>query len=454
MIEAISHGRSRGARNEMRAMLSIAAPLILSELGWMAMGLVDTMFVGRVSAEAIGAISLGTTIFYTISVCAGGLLLGLETLVAQGFGAGNREDCRRSFVNGFWFTLVLIPAVMAAVWAAMRALPSFGVNPAVLKVALPYLRTLNWSAPPLLLYFWIRRYLQSSNIVRPIMIALILANVLNVAGNWILVFGNLGAPRMGAVGSAWSTFASRLLMFAWLLIVLIRHEPDLVHLNWRADRERLAALIRLGVPAATQMAFEFVVWTTATVLAGRLTADALAAHQIALATVSTTFMMPLGVSSAASVRVGQAMGRGDRPGAARSGWAAVALGSAVMSVSALGLLLFPGVIARWFTPELAVIAGAVPILRMAAFFQLFDGFQVVITGALRGLGDTRTPLLCHFGGYWMLGLPLGVLLAFGKGMGAFGLWVGLSGGVIAIGSVLLAFWFRESGGLRGAVVRD
>jgi len=204
------------------------------------------------------------------------------------------------------------------------------------------------------------------------------------------------------------------------------------------------ALIKLGAPAAGQMAVEIGVFATVTVLVSKLSATALAGHQIALTIVSTTFMMPLGVSSAAAVRVGFALGRGDRHGAARAGWTALGLGASVMSAAAIVLLTVPEWIARLFTPDAAVIAMAATILRVAAFFQLFDGLQIVVTGSLRGAGDTRTPMVCHLIGYWVMGLPLGAMLCFGRGLGAAGLWMGLSAGLIAIGVVLTGWWWRTA----------
>jgi MATE family multidrug resistance protein len=427
-------------RTELRAMLVLSAPLVLAELGWMAMGIEDTMFVGRIGAEAIGAISVGTTIFYTIAILAGGLLLGLDTVVSQAFGASNADDRRRSLVNGLWLTLALIPIVMLAVRGMLIVLAMFGMSPGVLRQVVPYMRTLNWSTPPLLLFFCLRRFLQAIGHARPVMIAIIAANLLNIAGNWIFVFGHLGMPRLGAVGSAWSTVMARILMLAIVSIALLRAEPGIVTFQWRPNLRRLRDLLRLGVPAAGQMGAEMIVWTSATVLAGRLAADSLAGHQIAMTTVSTTFMIPLGISSAAAVRVGNGLGRGDPAAAARSGWMALGLGAAVMSVCGLVLLLVPQAIARVFTPDIAIIAAAVPLLRIAAFFQLFDGLQVVTTGALRGAGNTATPMICHLVGYGIIGLPLGAVLCFREGMGAIGLWIGLSTGLILIGIALAAFW--------------
>jgi len=442
--------------SELRAMFALAAPLVLTELGWMAMGIVDTMFVGRVSADAIGAVSLGTSVFYAIAIFASGLLLGLDTLVSQSFGAGDLNDCHHSLVSGIWLALLLIPGVMGVVWLFIPLIAEFGIDAGVLRVTTPYIRALNWSAAPLLLFFCLRRYLQSAGIVRPILAVLVTANLVNAAGNWIFVFGNLGAPRMGAEGAGWSTCAARVYMLAAMALVVWLRDPKAFLVSWRPDWRRIGRVLKLGLPAAGQIGLEMSMFETVTVLIGRLGADALAGHQIALTIASTTFMMPLGISSAAAVRVGQAIGRCDPDGASRSGWTALAFGASAMSVAALALLGFPHAIARLFTPEAPIIAAAVPLLRVAAFFQLFDGLQITATGALRGAGDTRTPMLCHLAGYWAIGLPVGAFLCFHESLGAVGLWMGLSAGLITIGIILLWIWrrkarvFRESAALARA----
>jgi MATE family, multidrug efflux pump len=423
-------------------MFRLAAPLVLAEIGWMAMGVVDTMAVGRVGAIAMGAVSIGAMIFYTIGVFGGGLLLGLDTLVSQAFGAGDGDDCRRSLHNGIWLALSLVFPVMALVWGCIPLLAKLGIDPAVLIATRPYLWALNWSTLPLLLFFTFRRYLQAVNVVRPIMLTLITANLVNLAGLWILVFGHLGAPRMGAEGAGWATCISRLYMMCALGLVTLKHDRDLLRGPWVPDFHRMRQLLELGLPAATQIALEMGVFATVTILIGKLNAIALAGNQIAVTTVSMTFMMPLGISSAAAVRVGQAIGRGDRVGAARSGWTALALGAALMTASAVTLFSIPNVIARLFTPQPEVVAAGAALLKIAAFFQLFDGCQIVATGALRGAGDTRTPMLCHFVGYWVIGLPLGAVLCFRFALGAAGLWMGLSAGLIVIGIVLVGFWRR------------
>jgi MATE family multidrug resistance protein len=429
-------------------MVRLALPLVFAEIGWMAMGVEDTMFVGRVSAQAIGAVGLGTMLFYGIGIFAGGLLLGLDTLVSQSFGAGDRDDCRHSLISGVWLSLFMIPIVMGLIGALIPLLAAWGIDPGVMRVTQPYLRVLNYSAPFLVLFFGFRRYLQSMNIARPIMIILLTANLVNIFCNWVFVFGNLGAPMMGAEGAGWATFLSRAYMATALGVIIWTNDPRLPHVSWKPDFGRIKKLLRLGMPAAGQMGLETGVFAAVTVLIGKLGATALAGNQIALQTVSMTYMVPLGISSAAAVRVGHAIGRGDGEGMARAGWTALGLGGAVMSCAALILLIFPYWIARLFTPEADVIAAGMLLLRIAAFFQLFDGLQVVATGALRGAGDTRTPMFCHFTGYWVIGLPLGWLLCFRYGIGAPGLWVGLSVGLVVIGVVLVEVWRRKETAVR------
>jgi len=237
------------------------------------------------------------------------------------------------------------------------------------------------------------------------------------------------------------------MLVTMVLIVWLR-DPKTFVVSWQPDWSRIGRLLKLGLPSAAQIGLEMSVFATVTVLIGKLNADILAGHQIALTVASTTFMMPLGISSAAAVRVGHAIGRRDPAGASRAGWTALAFGASAMSVAALVLLSFPHAIARLFTPEVAIIAAAVPLLRVAAFFQLFDGLQITATGALRDAGDTRTPMLCHFAGYWILGLPLGAFLCFRESLGAVGLWMGLSAGLIAIGLILLWVWRRKARGFR------
>jgi MATE family multidrug resistance protein len=299
---------------------------------------------------------------------------------------------------------------------------------------------------PLLLYFVLRRYLQSMNRVTPVMFALISANLINLLGNWILIYGHFGIRPMGPVGSGWATCISRIYLAAALLAYIVyferRHKTGLRAVEASPDLARIRKIVRLGLPAASQLTVEVGVFAVVTSLIGRLGAVPLASHQIALNTVSVTYMVPLGIGSAAAVRVGHALGRKDVEGASHAGWTAVALGAGFMACMAILLWIFPEPIVRIFTPDKNVIYAASKLLFVAAFFQLFDGVQAVTTGALRGTGDTRTPFICHLIAYWLIGLPLGYYLCFRRGWGAPGLWTGLCLALILIGIALLIFWQR------------
>ena len=435
-------------RAEFRPTLRLAVPLVLAELGWMSMTIVDTMMVGRLpnSATAMGAVSLGSNIFIVLALFGGGLLVGLDTLVSQAFGAGQREDCHRSLVNSIYLSIALTPVLTAAVWLLPAFLRRMQVDPGVLQLAIPYTKALNVGLLPLLLYFAVRRCLQAMNMVKPVAFALVSANFINALGNWILIYGKWGAPRMGAIGSGWSTAIARLYMAAVLVGYLLwydrKHRTELLKTPVDIDLPRIRRLLTLGLPVAIQITSESGVFAFVTTLIAKLGPVPLASHQIALNTVAFTYMVPLGIASAAAVRVGQALGRRDPAGAGDAGGTAIFLGAAFMACASAGLLLFPRWIARMYTPDETVIHSTISLLAAGAAFQLFDGLQTVATGALRGAGDTRTAMFCHFTAYWIIGLPLGAWLCFRRGWGAFGLWAGLSLALILIGIVLLFAWRR------------
>lgn len=435
-------------RREVRPMLRLALPLVLTELSWLLMGLVDTVMVGRLpySAVAIGAVSLGAIFFYTIGIFGSSIMLGLDTLVAQAYGAGKVGECHRTFWNALYLGSVLGPALAFVVLAILPFLNHFGIDPEVLQYTVPFVKILTWSAIPLVFYGVFRRYLQSMAIVKPVVFAGVSANVVNLLGNWSLVYGHLGLPALGVTGSGWSTLISRVYMAAVLAIAVVYYDRKRASGLWRTSRrlemDRIREMLRLGVPAATQLLLEISAFAVTTVLIARLGAVALAGNQIALNVASITFMVPLGIGSAAAVRVGHAIGARDPRGAARAGWTALLFGSTFMSLSALTLFLFPQSIARIYSPDPQVIRMGAALLVVAAVFQLFDGLQVVTTGALRGAGNTRTPMFAHLLGYWIIGMPLGAILCFKFGLGAVGFWSGLCVALILIGTLLLLVWRR------------
>ncbi len=314
-------------------MLTLAAPVVVAEVGWVAMGLVDTLMVGPLGPEAIGAVGIGSSLFIGVVIFAMGLLLGLDTLVSQAYGAGRLDECHRWLVHGAVLSLIVALPVTLVLFALASLLGGWGLDPTVLHMARPYLTILSWSVLPLLFYATFRRYLQGMGVVRPVMIALVMANITNVIVNWVLIYGKLGAPAMGVRGSAWATVLSRVAMAVYLLVVIVQRErgrrPGLFETPLTIELAWMRRLLALGVPAASQITLEVGVFAAATALAGRLTPIALAAHQIAIHIAALSFMVPLGVSSAGAVRVGHALGRRDPAGAERAGWTAILIGAGV-----------------------------------------------------------------------------------------------------------------------------
>jgi multidrug resistance protein, MATE family len=444
-------------RDELRPMLRLSIPIVMAEIGWMSMTVVDTIMLGRLpnSAVAIGAASLGTSLFYTVAIFGGGLLLGLDTLVSQAYGRKDFTDANRSLINSIYLALVLTPLMMGVVWLWPSLMREIGVQPEILSGMVPFLNALNWGTLPLLLYFALRRYLQAVNMVKPVTFALVSSNVINALFNWIFIYGHWGFRAYGIPGSGWSTCLARIYMALVLLVALAvgnrKYGFGLWQTSWHLEFRRIRNLLALGFPAASQILFEIGVFSAVTALCGKLGALPLAGHQIALNCAAFTFMVPLGMSSAAAVRVGNEFGRSQRASTAlervdalysarRAGWMAILLGVGFMGCAAIVFLAAPRELARIFTPNPEVIEMGVKLLLIAAAFQLFDGLQTVCTGALRGAGDTRTPMLANLIAYWMIGLPLGWVLCFKFGWGAQGLWLGLCLGLILIGTFLLCVW--------------
>ena len=434
-------------------MLALAGPVVLAEIGWVSMGIVDTIIVGPLGPAAIGAVGVGSILFLALAIFGMGLLLGLDTLVSHAFGAGRLDECHRWLLHGVLLALITAPILTAVAFLAIAFLPRWGLTPEVLALTVPYLRVITWSLLPLLLYASFRRYLQALGILAPITFALVSANLINALAAWALVFGHFGLPAMGTTGSGVATLVSRIYLATVLLAAVVRydrrHHISLFSISWKPRRRSLRRLLKLGLPAASQVTLELGVFAAASALAGRLDPVSLASHQIALHLASLTFMVPLGVASAGAVRVGHAVGRRDWAAAARSGWVALWLGAGFMTAAALAFVAAPRLLIGAFTRSDAVFMVGRRLLLVAAMFQLFDGLQGVSTGVLRGLGDTRTPMVSNLVGHWMLGLPIGYALCFRAGWGVVGLWVGLSVGLVAIGLTLVMTWRYRIGRLVG-----
>lgn len=432
---------------ELPAMLRLALPVVLAELGWMAMGIVDTIMVAPLGPAAIGAVGIGASTQMVFAVFGMGLLLGLDTLVSQAHGAGDHRDCHRWLIHGLAMGGGLTVPVIAACLAVAALIPAAGFHPDVEPLLRGYFVVVIWSTVPLLLYAALRRYLQGMHVVLPIAFALVTANLMNAVVNWALIHGHLGMPALGVPGAAWATLISRVYMLGVLVVaawwVDRRRDTGLSDVSTRLSRERFARLWRLGYPAATQVTLEVGVFGLATVLAGRLDPVSSASHQIALNIAGASFMVPLGVASAGAVRVGNRVGAGDPAGAARAGWTAILLGGGFMATTMLWFLFGGRQIVSWFSPGPDVLALGASLLVIAGVFQLFDGLQAVATGALRGLGDTRMAMIVNLAGHWLIGLPIAYVLCFTLGWGVRGLWLGLSTGLIVCGVVLTWHWHRR-----------
>ena len=438
-------------------MLRLALPVIAAEIGWISMGIVDTIFVGPLGPAAIGAVGTGSTMFFTVMVLGMGTLLALDTFVAQSYGAGRVDECHRWLFAGLQLAAVLSVALVAIGFGGIALLGHAGIHPDVIVLLQPYLQTLLWSVPPLLAYTVFRRYLQAMNSVRPTMIVLLSANLINAAGNWVFIYGHLGMPALGVRGSAYATLGARLYLALALFAVIVRRErvnPSGLHdVPFSIDRVRMWALMRLGLPAAGQITLEVGVFAAVSALAARITPTAVAANQIALNIAAFVFMVPLGLSSAAAVRVGQAVGRRDPAGVRLGGWVAVGLAAAFTVCMSIVFVTLPRPLLRIFTQDTTVLGAATTLLIIYAIFQPFDACQSVCTGALRGIGDTRTPVVVNLAGHWLIGLPVAYVLCFRRGWGVTGLWLGLALGLLLVGTVLLGVWDRQSKMTPGVVSR-
>lgn len=435
-------------RRELNAMLVLAVPIIMSELGWIMMGIVDTLMVSPLGPAALGAVGTGSTIFMSIVIFGMGTLFALDTYVSQSFGAGRIDECHRWLFAGVQLAVILAAGLVVLLGGVVMVLPSFGFHPDVLTIIQPYIARLILSAPPLLAYAVFRRYLQAMNVVRPVTVALVTANLINALGNWIMVYGHWGARALGTNGSAYATLIARIYLALFLFTVIWlreRRTPSGLHdVPMAIDVTRVWKIVRLGVPAATQITLEVGVFAMASALAGRISPLAVAANQVVLNIASFVFMIPLALGGTAAVRVGQAIGRRDADGVRIAGKAAFFLASAFMLFTFALYLIMPRQLLGLFTRDESVLQVGTTVLLIYGVLQLFDAWQVVATGALRGLGDTRSPMILNFIGHWLIGLPIAYWLCFNRGWGISGLWLGLSIGLTIVGVVLTGVWRARS----------
>lgn len=439
-------------RGEVRATFLLAAPLALTQLAQMTMSFVDVMMIGRLGTVAMAGGVLGSALFFTLLLICMGVVMAVNPMVAQAAGAGDDQEVGRSARQGLWLGTALGIPLLLLFGPSERFLLALGQDPEAAALASDYLTAIRWGILPNLWFTALRGFCEGLARPRPVLIITLLAVLINVFGNWVLMYGKFGLPALGLEGCGWSSAIAMAMMFL-MLVVYIGRAPALKKYGVFAglrkpDREHFRTLFKLGWPIGAQFGLEAGLFSASTLIIGLFGTTALAAHQVAINASSVTFMVPLGIGMAATVRVGQAVGAGDLPGSARAGWTAIVMGTAFMFGSAM---LF------WFKPEwvvwiytgqdaagpvdAAVVRLAAGLLAIAGVFQLFDGAQATAAGALRGLKDTRVPMLIGATAYWVVGIGTALLLAFGFEMEARGIWWGLTGG-LATAAILLNARFR------------
>ena len=425
--------------HDLRALVRLAVPIVVVQVGAMLMGVVDTWFVGHVSSRELAAAALGNIYIYGLQSFGMGVIWAVDPIVSQAMGAKDHEAAalgiQRGLVIGLAMgliaTLACVPA--SAVFTLLR-------QPAdVIPPATAFVHTSAVSLGAMLLYLTIRQSLQSMKQTRAILGTIIAGNILNIILNNLFVFGRFGAPAMGAVGSALSSAIARFFMLGVLLWLSRQHMGPMLR-PWRREALRVRPLLRtlqLGLPIGLQNSVEFTTFGAISVFAGWFGAEAIGGHQVALNFASLMFMVPLGIGSAASVLVGHAIGAGDQPHARRVAASALLCGAGFMTLSAVALLALPHMFASFYSSVPGVVAIAAALIPIAGVFQIFDGLQVVAAGVLRGAGDTRASLIANLLGFWLVGMPVSLWLGFKAGLGVVGLWWGFVAGLAAVALFLV-----------------
>lgn len=428
-------------RRELGELWQLAWPLVMTQLGFMMLGVVDTLLLGHLSVEMLGAAALGNMWGWGSLALGIGVVLGMDPLVSQAHGEGDGAGAGLALQRGIVVAL-LVSIPVSAFWLMTGpGLELLGQDPAIARLAQTYNAIRAPSVPFFLVFTALRSWLAGRALVAPAMWVSVFVNVLNLFFGWALIFGRLGFPRLELVGAAWVanivTIAQPLLL-VWLIRLGRMHDGA-----WRAwdrrsfERRGLLQILRIGFPVGLQYSLEGWAWSFSTMMAGWLGAAALAGHVIVLNLASLSFQIPLGIALAASVRVGNQIGAADMPGARRSVAVSLALGAGVMLVFAGLFTALRRELPMLYTTDADALALAALVLPIAGAFQLFDGTQVVAGGILRGAGRTHVPALVNLIGFWGIALPLGWRWAFGISGGLEGIWWGLTAGLFVVASLLV-----------------
>jgi MATE family multidrug resistance protein len=437
--------------HEMRALLRLAGPIVVGQLGGIAMNTTDTIMVGPLGAQSLAAAGLANAIFMTLLMVCTGMLMGMSPLVSQAFGAGDRRECRHVMVQGLWLAGMLAVPMTLVCFFGLPIARALGQSEEVSRLAGGFLVAIGWGVPPMLLFMAFRQYLDGMGFTRPAMVITFLGVAVNIVGNILLIYGfevrvpllgTLSVAPGGLVGAGWSTTICRWAMFAVMVIYVLRRRDLAVGVRLAPVAARLRRMAAVGAPIGGQLLAEVGVFAFAVVMMGWIDPIAQAAHQVTINIASATFMVALGTSLAGSIRVGQHVGAGSRRGVQRAALMTYLVVISFMTLCALLFLLAPRWLLGLYTGDPRIVQVGMGLMVMAAAFQVFDGAQVAGLCALRGAADTRTPMWITVLGYWVIGAPVAYLLGFHTRMGAQGVWAGLVVSLVVV-SILLAWRTRR-----------
>jgi MATE family multidrug resistance protein len=433
---------------EIRQTLELAAPIILTQLAQMSSSFVDTIMVGRLGQQELAGAAVGGAIFFPLVILTLGILMGVSPMVSQAYGARDHPSAGRAVRQGLWLgTLLTIPSCLL-MWNGATLLGWMGQEEEIVLLAEEYLHAILWGVLPLLWFGALRHFIEALSRPRVVMIVTLGAVALNIVANYVLMYGKLGFPALGLAGCGW---ASALVFWCMFLVMaaFIRGDQSLGIYEifsrlGKPDWHYFSQLFRLGWPIGITQGLEVGLFSATAILMGLFSSTVLAAHHMTLQCAAYAFMVPLGLSLAVSVRVGQAIGREDVQEARRAGYVGIGLGGSFMMITAICFWTFPRFFISLFLDvdspaNREVVLQAVALLSVAAFFQVFDGIQVTAAGALRGLKDTRAPMIVALIAYWVVGLGSGYLLGFRLDMAGVGLWWGLVLGLTVAATLL---WWR------------
>ncbi len=454
---APANGRFAPWTTELRATFALAWPLVVAQVAQNALQATDVIMMGWLGPEALASGTLASTFLMPFFLLAVGIVGAVAPLTAQARGARNVRAVRRIVRQGFWAAIVLTLVLTPVILQIRTVFAILGQDPTLTTRAEEYIQIAVLMLLPALGVIALRSLLSSFDATRIILVITVGGVIANAIGNYLLMFGPFGLPRLELRGAAIATVCTNIIMFGLFLAFVLRHRRfrrfHILLRFWKPDWPRFREIFRIGTPIGLTVLAEVGLFTAAALLMGRLGTDEVAAHAVALQCASLAFMVPLGLGIAATVRVGVAYGRQDAEGVRLAGWTAFALGTGFMVVSALTFLLFgPAIVTLFLDPNVPENQGALVLaasfLAIAGIFQLVDGAQVVAAHALRGLSDTTVPMMMAIFGYWLVGLPIAYVLGLVVGWRGIGIWIGLACGLAFVAVLLVSrFAMRERLGL-------